>query len=844
MSQTEAAEKYVYGLDIGTRSVVGTVGYKTADRAFTVVAQCTKLHDTRAMMDGQIHDIAAVANTISEITKELEAKTGRKLKEVCIAAAGRVLNTASAFAEVEFDEEIVVDEEIVHTLEMMGVEKAHKKMKEETKGDGHHYICVAYTVIRYYLNGFMITSLEEHKASRIGVDVLVTFLPDEVVDGLYAAVGKAGLTVENLTLEPIAAMLVAIPENFRLLNIALVDVGAGTSDICITRDGTVVGYGMIPMAGDKLTEVIAKKRLVDYNSAERMKLEASGKKKTITYTDIMGLKQKADREELLADIKEQTDTMATAIAKQITELNGDKPVSAVFVVGGGGKIPGFVEKLSEELHVPKERVALRGEEVLSFVTFLQEDIKKDSLLVTPIGICLNYYEQRNNFIFVRVNDERIKIYDNGSLTVADAAMQYGYPNERLFPSRGKELTFTVNGEKRTVKGRLGEAAEITLNGKVVGINEPIEQNAKIKITDGTKGTDATCTIGKLPESKAALSFTVNGTKVACPRMMQANGETVTGLYEIKEGDVIQSLDYYTLDQVLAFVDVVPGETVYVNSTAAELTAKAYDGSVIRTQWEEPKDTKKEEASEGVTTSQKIAEAFGVGISVSGKPAEKTEVSVKKEEPAKAEEPAPQEDAYESYVMSYDDYVREVPVEYKKPKKQEDDSKASHLMSILSSLNASESSLKFGKSMSDSYAPAKTGKPLPPLVPRNKENTQEAKTAEVKETAGAVKGLGMFGTAGGATGTSTGTSGEQSPATGTAQAATPAAGAGDIVVIVNGQAKVLKGKSSYLLVDVLDVVAFNLADARGRQPIVKVNGVATTFMQAIKDSDVIELGWKS
>ena len=135
MSQTDAAEKLVYGLDIGTRSIVGTVGYKTAERAFTVVAQSTKLHATRAMMDGQIHDIAAVANTISEITKELEEQTGRKLKEVCIAAAGRVLNTASAFAEAEFDEEVVVDEEIVHTLEMMAVEKAHKKMKEATDGD-------------------------------------------------------------------------------------------------------------------------------------------------------------------------------------------------------------------------------------------------------------------------------------------------------------------------------------------------------------------------------------------------------------------------------------------------------------------------------------------------------------------------------------------------------------------------------------------------------------------------------------------------------------------------------------------------------------------------------------
>lgn len=838
MSQTDVSEKYVYGLDIGTRSIVGTVGYKTADRAFTVVAQSTRLHATRAMMDGQIHDIAAVANTISEITKELEEQTGRKLKEVCIAAAGRVLNTASAFAEVEFEEEVVVDEEIVHTLEMMGVEKAHKKMKEETNGDGHHYICVAYTVIHYYLNGFVITSLEDHKASKIGVEVLVTFLPDEVIDGLYAAVGKAGLTVENLTLEPIAAMHVAIPENFRLLNIALVDVGAGTSDICITRDGTVVGYGMIPMAGDKLTEAIAKKRLVDYNSAERMKLEASGKKKTITYTDIMGIKQKADREELLADIKDHVAEMAGAIAKQITELNGDKPVSAVFVVGGGGKIPGFVETLSEVLELPKERVALRGEEVLSFVTFLQEGVKKDSLLVTPIGICLNYYEQRNNFIFVRVNDERIKIYDNGTLTVADAAMQYGYPNEKLFPARGKELTFTVNGEKRTVKGRLGDAAEITLNGQPVGINAPIEQNAKIKIVEGTKGADATCTVGKLPESKVALSFTVNGTKVACPRMIQANGETVSGFYEIKEGDVIMSLDYYTLDQVLAFVDMVPTGNVYVNSASAEPATKVYDGSIIRVDFEEEPATKKEEKItkpvEGVTTSQKIAEAFGVAAADTSEKAEET--------PAKTEEePTKQEDIYESYVMSYDDYVREVPVEYKKPK-QEEDNKASRLMSILSSLNASESSLKFGKSMStDTYAPVRTGKPLPPLVPRSKEASQGAAGSEAvtaPET-GTVMTTNVQ-TAEPAAQSSTGVSTDAATATVSTSAG---GGAADIVVIVNGQAKALKGKSSYLLVDVLDVVSFNLADARGRQPVVKVNGASTTFMQAIKDSDVIELGWK-
>lgn len=79
--------------------------------------------------------------------------------------------------------------------------------------------------------------------------------------------------------------------------------------------------------------------------------------------------------------------------------------------------------LAEKLDLPDVRVALRGEEVLQEVVFEQQDIKKDPLLVTPIGICLNYYEQRNGFIMVRFNGERLKLYDNDGLTIVDAALR-------------------------------------------------------------------------------------------------------------------------------------------------------------------------------------------------------------------------------------------------------------------------------------------------------------------------------------------------------------------------------------------------------------------------------------
>ena len=83
-------EELVFGLDIGTRSIVGTVGYRQGER-FVVAAQEIRQHETRAMLDGQIHDINRVAAIIADIAQSLQAKMGIKMDEVCIAAAGRVL---------------------------------------------------------------------------------------------------------------------------------------------------------------------------------------------------------------------------------------------------------------------------------------------------------------------------------------------------------------------------------------------------------------------------------------------------------------------------------------------------------------------------------------------------------------------------------------------------------------------------------------------------------------------------------------------------------------------------------------------------------------------------------
>lgn len=571
----------VFGLDIGTRNVVGTVGHRTEDGEFVVQAQYMMQHETRAMLDGQIHDIGRVARTISAVKTHLEGQLENPLSEVCIAAAGRVLKTVTVHVEYEYAQESVVTAEDLHTLDLLGIEKAQNILKE--KNDTHYkFYCVGYSVVKYFLNDELFISIEGHKAEKIGEDIIVTFLPEDVVDGLYTAVGQAGLSVANMTLEPIAAINVAIPENFRMLNIALVDVGAGTSDISVTREGSIIAYGMIPDAGDELTELIVQHYLVDFQTAEAMKL-GSTTEKEVTYEDIMSISHTIPAAEIWDLITPTVDKITTEVAAKIRELNGDKTVSACFVVGGGGKVHGFTEMLAEKLDLPQERVALRGEEVLKQVYFEQEEIKKDPLLVTPIGICLNYYEQKNNFIMVKFNGERIKLYDNNRLTIVDAALQAGFPNDALFPRRGIPINFTVNGAARIARGEAGEPAVVTMDGVPVSINAPLVPNCEITIEPSTAGEDAVYTVEQLPEYReSTISFIINGQKVVCPKFVEVNGSLEPGSYEIQEGDIVETRNFYTVGQVAEFMDVEidKNQEILVNNRTASLDTLVYENFSI------------------------------------------------------------------------------------------------------------------------------------------------------------------------------------------------------------------------------------------------------------------------
>ncbi len=805
--QKEEELQYVFGLDIGTRNVVGTVGYKK-DKQFIVVAQYAMEHETRAMLDGQIHDIGRVGRTISIIKEKLEDQIGQELTEVCIAAAGRVLKTVTTYVEYEFPEETVVTGEHIHTLDLLGVDKAAQELKDanDTK---YKFYCVGYSVMKYYINDEIFSNLESHKADKISEKIIVTFLPEDVVDGLYMAVGFAGLTVANMTLEPIAAIDVAIPENFRMLNIALVDVGAGTSDISLTRDGSIIAYGMIPFAGDELTEMIVQHYLVDFKMAEHIKLSAAVDDE-IEFEDIMSLKHTIKAEEVWKLTEPLVDKMTTEVAAKIRELNGEQSVSATFIVGGGGKIHGFDEMLAKKLELPQERVALRGEEVLKEVTFVQEDIAKDPLLVTPIGICLNYYEQKNNFIMVRFNGERLKLYDNNKLTIVDAAIQAGFPNDQLFPKRGREINFTVNGRPRIVRGDAGEAAIIRMNDRPASINTPIEPNCVITIEPSTAGREAHYLVGQLEEyHSSTITFEVNGKLITCPRYVEVNGVLEPPTYEIKEHDAIITRSFYTVAQLAEFMDVELDmqADILVNNRVEDLQALVYENFSV--DWKV--------ISYRSTPQDVYPDA----------------------PPRRLPEPAGKESARQQERLAGPVSVAMLPQNDAPP----------------AAVPAVEPQAAF------SELPAELP-PLPELgdaEPVPADNTQQTETANAAANAEVLLNVVKDTLAGkSADAEYTGPASAASPIqeedlvsaqtaeTATQQSTPPVREEEEeptCQVVVNGETIVMKHKKQYVFVDIFDYILFDLSQSRGRMLITKINGEDAQYTQLLQSGDKIDIYWK-
>lgn len=496
----------IYALDIGTRSIIGLLATRVGDR-MQVQAMETRLHTRRVMVDGQIEDIAQVAAAVREVTARLEKSAGCRLERACVAAAGRALRTERGHSVLEQSAPGPVGQNIIAQLEAAAVANAEETLRSGQE-DPQRMLLVGYTVTRYLLDDYPLVNLLDHTGKILAADVVATFLPGGVIDSLYAVMRQAGLEVESLTLEPIAALNAAIPAQLRLLNLCMVDIGAGTSDIAVCRDGGVVGYTMATVAGDEITEALMRAYLVDFDTAERLKAEmAEGG--SLEFTDVLGLPQTQTAEEISAAVAPAADTLAEEIAREILEVNGSAP-SAVFLAGGGSKLPGLQERVASALGMDPKRVAVAGNHFSNTVYSDTLELN-DPAYTTPLGIAASAgLGLISDSCQVLLNGAPAKLFCSGSLTAMELLMMNGYTYTDLLGRSGKPLTVKVDGQPRVFHGEPALPAQLQINGVDAGPTTVIHAGDQVNFTPAIPGADCHMTAGTLAKLLHTPSITVNG----------------------------------------------------------------------------------------------------------------------------------------------------------------------------------------------------------------------------------------------------------------------------------------------------------------------------------------------
>ena len=537
----------LFALDIGTRSVVGII-LEEQDEHFHVSDIIVKEHKERAMVDGQIHNVLYVAELIKEIKSELEEKHG-PLTKVSVAAAGRALKTEQANVTINIRNRPIFTEEDISRLELQAVQQAQAKLlqnKEDAKMT--HYYCVGYSVLYYKLDGEEIGNLLDQQGDEATVEVISTFLPRVVVESLLAALKRADLEMEALTLEPIAAINVLIPPTMRRLNVALVDIGAGTSDIAITNQGTIVAYGMVPTAGDEITEALSDQYLLDFPIAEQAKRKLSTDE-TICIKDILGFDQDIPSNDVIEAIKPAIQTLAESIGNEILRLNNQVPPKAVMLVGGGSLTPNLTTELGNILGLPSNRVAVRGIDAIQNLT-KEEFIPATPELVTPIGIAIAARKAPVQYMTVYVNEQIVRLFEMKEMTVADAFLAANIRATQLYGKPGQGISITVNGRDIFIPGEHGQPATILVNSETASTKTLINHDDKISLIEGMNGTDATATVRDLVDSASVKTVTIQGTKYIVEPKVKVNDENAPLELKLRDRDQVEIETFETIEEVL------------------------------------------------------------------------------------------------------------------------------------------------------------------------------------------------------------------------------------------------------------------------------------------------------
>jgi cell division protein FtsA len=339
----------IVGLDIGTSKVVALVGDLLPDGRLEIVGMGS--HDSRGLKKGVVVNIESTVSAIQRALEEAELMADCKIQRVHVGIAGSHIRSFNSTGMVA-----VKDKEVTALDVERAVETA-RAMPIPTDQQVLHILTQEFLIdgqdgIREPLG---------MSGVRLEVKVHIVTGAVSAAQNVVKCVRRCGLEVADLVLQPLASSIAVLSEDEKELGVALVDIGGGTTDVAIFREGAIRHTAVIPIAGDQVTNDIAMALRTPTPEAELVKIrhgcalrQLADPAETI---EVPGLGDRAPRSlsrQMLAEVIEPRVEELYTLVQQVLRQSGFEELlsSGVVLTGGSAVMQGMVELGEEIFHMP------------------------------------------------------------------------------------------------------------------------------------------------------------------------------------------------------------------------------------------------------------------------------------------------------------------------------------------------------------------------------------------------------------------------------------------------------------------------------------------------------------
>ena len=344
----------VVGLDIGTHKVMVVVGEIVAGGELRLAG--LGVSATSGLKRGVVVNIDATVQGIQQALKEAEMMAACKITSVYTGITGSHIRgqNSTGMVIVRDNREVTPTDvaRVVETAKAINIPNDQRLLLVEPQ--------------EFIIDGHEVKEPIGMSGSRLEVRVHIVTGAQSAAENIVKCVRRCGLEVERLMLNHSASSCATLTEDERQLGVAVVDIGAGTTDVQIYTEGSVRHTATIPIAGDLITSDIAMALRTPTKDAEQIKVEYGVAKQLLAdpseQVEVPGLGDRAPRmlsRQALAGVIEPRVEEIFSLVQQVIRDSGfeERLSSGIVLAGGSAVMPGMVE-LAEDIFLKPVRKGL------------------------------------------------------------------------------------------------------------------------------------------------------------------------------------------------------------------------------------------------------------------------------------------------------------------------------------------------------------------------------------------------------------------------------------------------------------------------------------------------------